>query len=268
MVHMRRLITLITLTVAAGLFSILAAHEVRAQTLYSVTGVGPDFSNTFVTGIHYEELDFEGYMWYDAYVNGFLYYNLSQIDADSDDGSVSGNYFAEATTNAVINYQMGGNYTGVSDHYLLPFYVDGNVGYDPYGFSVLYGGGLYGSETVFVGDLNFETLSGPYIYLGYTLYNFYLGVPTFFSAVSITQTNPECAAGTIGIGADVIYQVQDQGGNDIQVAGMLPLEHVTVNGVDAFPGFRSFATPLTTDALGRLLDHPVGSLSVTIGTVN
>src|SRR2546423_7553572 len=42
-------------------------------------------------------------------------------------------------------------------------------------------------------------------------------------------------------------------------AGYTPQEHFTVNGNSAFAGFRSFATPPTTDSNGRFLDIPVGT---------
>lgn len=91
--------------------------------------------------------------------------------------------------------------------------------------------------------------------------NFYVQVPSTFNALSVTSTNLGCATGTAGTGAQVQYQALDQAspGTAINVSGMTPQEHFTVNGTEAFAGFRAFATPPNTDGAGKFLDIPVGT---------
>ena len=53
------------------------------------------------------------------------------------------------------------------------------------------------------------------------------------------------------------------------MSGMTPEEHFTVNGVAAFNGFKSFATPPTTSASGTFIDVPVGTcFTTTVQTPN
>jgi IPT/TIG domain len=89
--------------------------------------------------------------------------------------------------------------------------------------------------------------------------NFYVQVPSTFNALSVTSTDLGCEPGTAGVGAKVQYQVLDQANSAINVAGLTPQEHFTVNGTPAFPGFRPFATPQDTDATGKFLDIPIGT---------
>lgn len=56
---------------------------------------------------------------------------------------------------------------------------------------------------------------------------------------------------------EVTYRVLDQTGEQINRAGMTPLESVTLNGQSS--GFMSFATPEVTDSNGEFVDTPVGS---------
>lgn len=89
--------------------------------------------------------------------------------------------------------------------------------------------------------------------------NFFVQVPSEFIPLSLNTANLGCPAGAAGFGAEVNYQVADQSGQVISVAGMTPQEHFTVNGTPAFPGFRAFATPPTTSATGTFLDTPIGT---------
>ncbi len=89
--------------------------------------------------------------------------------------------------------------------------------------------------------------------------NFFVQVPTFFTALNaVSVLNTTCSASS-GFFADVSYQVTDQLGNTITVGGLTPQEHFTVNGVAAFPGFKPFAFPQTTRNDGSFDDVPVGS---------
>ncbi|MBI3664155.1 MAG: IPT/TIG domain-containing protein [Acidobacteria bacterium] len=89
--------------------------------------------------------------------------------------------------------------------------------------------------------------------------NFFVQIPATFRELSVATSSEVCQPGTAGHYSDVLYQVFDQAGNPIEKAGLTPQEHFTVNGTPAFPGFLPFASPQTTDSLGRLLDTPVGS---------
>jgi len=84
-------------------------------------------------------------------------------------------------------------------------------------------------------------------------------VPTYFGALSAEATDGGCATGSGGVFITVHFQVLDQYGSSMQVSGVTPQEHVTVNGTPAFPGFRSFATPPTTVVDGKFDDDPVGT---------
>jgi hypothetical protein len=88
---------------------------------------------------------------------------------------------------------------------------------------------------------------------------FFVQVPTSFHEVSVATSSEACDPNYVGHYSDVRYEVLDQAGILIQRAGLTPQEHFTVNGQPAFPGFRPFATPPATDAVGRFMDTPVGT---------
>jgi hypothetical protein len=89
--------------------------------------------------------------------------------------------------------------------------------------------------------------------------NFFVQAPTTFAPISLSPANLGCASTAGGYGGQVLYGVLDQNGQTMAAAGYTPQEHFTVNGVPAFSGFKSFATPPTTDSSGRFLDIPVGT---------
>ncbi|MGB8128587.1 MAG: hypothetical protein WCG81_02230, partial [Candidatus Angelobacter sp.] len=92
---------------------------------------------------------------------------------------------------------------------------------------------------------------------------FFVQVPTFFGATNFVQTtDPQdtaCPSGTTGFFGIVFYQVSDQNGNPIQVAGLTPQEIFSVNGQPALSTFTPFATPVSTPFGGSFEDKPVGS---------
>jgi hypothetical protein len=88
---------------------------------------------------------------------------------------------------------------------------------------------------------------------------FFVQIPSEFIPVNLATANLGCATGAAGFGAEVSYQVADQSAQAITVSGMTPQERFTVNGTLAFPDFRAFATPPTTDANGKFLDTPIGT---------
>ena len=89
--------------------------------------------------------------------------------------------------------------------------------------------------------------------------NFFVQVPTNFSAISVAPQVAFCDLGSTGYWAVAQYQVVDQSGVAIQVSGLTPQEHFTVNGTAAFAGFRPFADPPTTGGAGTFDDKPVGT---------
>ena len=89
--------------------------------------------------------------------------------------------------------------------------------------------------------------------------NFFVQVPSEFIPLNLGTANLGCPTGAAAFGAQVNYQVADQSGQAINVIGMTPQEHFTVDGNPAFPGFRAFATPPTTGANGTFLDIPIGT---------
>jgi YD repeat-containing protein len=87
---------------------------------------------------------------------------------------------------------------------------------------------------------------------------FFVQVPTFFGSNSANSTDGGCATGAGGQFFTVHYQVLDQNGSPMQLSGVTPQEHVTVNGVPK-PGFQSFSTPPSTIIDGKFDDDPVGT---------
>ncbi len=88
---------------------------------------------------------------------------------------------------------------------------------------------------------------------------FVLGVPRSLVAVSVTDTNLGCPAGTSGYGVNVRYAVSNLLFLPIQKSGMTPRETVRVNGAPTGIIQAPFATPPQTDSLGIVNDIPVGS---------
>jgi len=94
--------------------------------------------------------------------------------------------------------------------------------------------------------------------------NFFVQVPTFFSATNYNaRIISGCASSGNGFFADLSYQVTDQNGSPIAVAGLTPQEHFTENGTPTFLGFRPFATPQVTPNDGAFDDTPIGSCLTT-----
>jgi hypothetical protein len=81
--------------------------------------------------------------------------------------------------------------------------------------------------------------------------------PKYFQATGSNQKNPCQPGDGSGVGAAVHYQVLDNTGMDMQVAGIAPLEHVVRNGQDYTQGFNPFSP--ATDSSGTFNDDPVGS---------
>jgi YD repeat-containing protein len=93
---------------------------------------------------------------------------------------------------------------------------------------------------------------------------FFVQVPTFFTPKNYNAPIISgCASPGNGFFADLTYQVADQNGTAITVAGLTPQEHVTVNGTATFSGFRPFATPQSTPTGGVFDDTPIGSCVTT-----
>jgi hypothetical protein len=86
-----------------------------------------------------------------------------------------------------------------------------------------------------------------------------LKIPRNFVAISVTDTNLGCPAGTSGYGVQVKYAVANLLLVPIPKSGMTPRERFFVNGVPNDPNFLPFATPAQTDSVGAFNDIPVGS---------
>ena len=83
--------------------------------------------------------------------------------------------------------------------------------------------------------------------------------PHAFVAVSVTETDLGCPAGSVGFGAKVKYLVTGLAAVPVRQAGMTPREQVFINGVIQNFIFLPFATPPETDSLGTFTDIPIGS---------
>jgi hypothetical protein len=85
-------------------------------------------------------------------------------------------------------------------------------------------------------------------------------VPTYFNMTGADLLiDANCALGTGGAGAIAHYQVLDQNGLAMSVAGMTPREDLSQNGIDWGQGFQPFSTPQQTTSSGTLNDNPVGT---------
>lgn len=84
--------------------------------------------------------------------------------------------------------------------------------------------------------------------------------PTYFYASGMTAANNTCENPDPwpGVAGSVQYEVLDQGGNQISVAGMTPEEQLTVQGKVVLT-YAPFATPQTTGGDGLFEDVPVGA---------
>lgn len=89
--------------------------------------------------------------------------------------------------------------------------------------------------------------------------DFYVQIPYAFTAISVTQTDLMCEAGTWGYGAQVQYQVVDEANQPITTAGMTPEEIFSVSTGGGLTEYKPFARPPTTDANGRFRDVPIGT---------
>jgi len=87
---------------------------------------------------------------------------------------------------------------------------------------------------------------------------FFVQVPTNFNGLGMNPTSEVCLLNTAGTFRRIQYQVVDQNGSGISVAGLTPQEHFTVNG-SGTPGFAAFANPPNTDTSGQFNDEPVGT---------
>ena len=85
-------------------------------------------------------------------------------------------------------------------------------------------------------------------------------VPKYLYATSMTTTSNTCELGTpyAGVAGSVHYQVLDQTGTQMAVAGMPPEEQLTVGG-KVVQAYANFSTPVTTSASGLFDDVPVGA---------
>jgi hypothetical protein len=76
---------------------------------------------------------------------------------------------------------------------------------------------------------------------------------------SLNIKTSKCGLNQAGAGLKVHYQVLDQFGNPLQVAGMKPLETTTVNGQPTGTVNQPFSTPQITTSSGTFDDDPVGT---------
>lgn len=80
----------------------------------------------------------------------------------------------------------------------------------------------------------------------------------FFTTGDTPLLSAKCSPVMKGAGLTINYQVLDQNGNAFQMAGMTPLETVTVNR-NLSAQNEPFSTPQQTPSSGAFQDTPVGS---------
>ncbi|MGA7924436.1 MAG: hypothetical protein WCA20_00400 [Candidatus Sulfotelmatobacter sp.] len=85
-------------------------------------------------------------------------------------------------------------------------------------------------------------------------------VPKYLYATGMSAANNECENPEPypGVAGSVHYQVLDQDGNQLMIAGMTPEEQLTVNGVVVLT-YSTFSTPVTSGTDGLFDDVPVGA---------
>jgi len=149
-----------------ALCAFVAVNKTNAQTVYGISGFDYDENTHQLYGYHATQLDYYAWLYYDAYVEGFIYDrfgNELDFDSDLDTGGL-----AEAYTQTT--YSPGQTYYVISDHYVGAYYYieepGGGIDYwNPFGFGFAGPGGGYGGL--------FGFSPGPEVYTTYQLY--YLG---------------------------------------------------------------------------------------------
>lgn len=149
---------------ACGAF--LWPQQANAQVVYGITAVEYDASANRLYGYSATETDYYTSLYYDSYVEGYIYNESGGTLAAGADLNYP---LAEVHTSAATS--PGHTYYVISDHYVgaynyyYDYYYGGYYFYDPLGYSFL-GGGSYGSP------YGFAPGGGP-TYATYQLY--YLG---------------------------------------------------------------------------------------------
>lgn len=120
-------------------------QQANAQMVYGVTSVEYDATANRLYGYSATETDYYASLYYDSYVEGYIYNeNGSTLASGSDLNYPLAEVFTSASTSP------GHTYYVISDHYVgaysyyYDYYYGGYYFYDPFGYSFL-GGGNYGS---------------------------------------------------------------------------------------------------------------------------
>lgn len=139
-------------------FTLFLSNQFRthAQYAYGASGIAYDGSTRYVFGYSRTEVDYYAGLYYDPYVEGFLYdqYNTYPLSYGASRGY---EYVIPAEVNTDAFSSPSTRYDVISDHYVISYYsVSVNIcdyygfgegcGYDPYGYSYLPGGGFGGSN--------------------------------------------------------------------------------------------------------------------------
>jgi hypothetical protein len=158
--------TTICALILIGLCAFFAVDKAKAQTVWGKTAFHVDQNSRQLYGYHATELDYWAWVYYDAYVEGFIRNQFgATLDSDSD---LDTGGLAEAFTQ--ITYAPGQTYYVISDHYVGAYYSQpgpgGVIQYaNPFGF------GFSGPSGGYRGIFGFSP--GPPVYTTYRLY--YLG---------------------------------------------------------------------------------------------
>jgi IPT/TIG domain len=247
---MPKRITLCALILLA-LCAFFAVDKAKAQTVWGISGFDYDQTSRQLYGYHATELDYYAWLYYDAYVEGFIYNRFgSELDYD-DDLDTTG--LAEAFTQT--GYAPGETYYVISDHYVGAYYYQeapggGGIQYwNPFGFGFSGPSGGYGGL--------FGFSPGPEVFTYYQLY--YLGWTgweiIFAGEPHIDQMVPTSAP--LGISIEVNFNGTNFGVSpSINVGG----SGVTVESI-------SFSTDTRITAIFRIADNAsVGNHSVSVSS--
>jgi hypothetical protein len=227
-----------------------ATSKANAQQVWGTTAFTIEPNTRQLIGYHATEVDFIAWLYYEPYVEGFIYNRFNQVlDFDSDLDEVG--RVAEAHTQ--ITYQPGETYFVISDHYVgLIIFVpqpptgDGPAYWNPFGFGFSGPSGFELFWSFFSGPPGYRTVQ--FIYLGSTGWRL-----DFFGVPHIDQISP--SSGPL----DTTIEVNFSGSN----FGINPT--VNISGTGVTPGQIEFSTDDRLTLFFHIAANaPIGQRSVTI----
>lgn len=237
------------LLLLATLLCLAAARSAEAQYAYGYSQISYDDNNNVVYGYSATELDYDASVYYDAYVEGYLYDEFSLRSSGSEAG-----YYGLADVWTQTAAAPSTMYTLYSDHYVIAYFYSTfedcfyccscwadntcctyySRWSDYWGYNFFSNGGYYNDWWDFFGP-------GPEIYLDYSL--------ILLGTTSLTLSTPDfCEVGGGGGGGEALTTQSTT--CDVRPTIQGPRELWYFNGVQGVPNYTTNAT---------LTAHPAGA---------